>query len=265
MLILNFASDEGRFPIYFHTLSCSHEQEDVHRPRGLEQVHQIMVVKDGSGTLECDDGKKYKLRKGSAFFLRKGYPHSYIGDGNLTTIYLTYKGRGVGMLHDSYENPDYVFYENVDADKYLNRINEIFNAYSGDKNDGRLSSMVYSFVVEFFEEKNTKNLHPMENVLHYMETNFGKKITLDELAKLSARSRSQFCKEFKNYFNCTAFEKLMEIRLSYAYTLTSCHGVSTKDAAAKCGFEDVGYFCRAFKKRYGTSPQKTDSLNMTNL
>ena len=161
------------------------------------------------------------------------------------------------MLRDSYENPDYIFYENVDVDKYENCINDIFNVYSGGKNEGLLSAMVYSFIIEFFEEKNKKNLHPMENALHYMETNFGKKITLDDLAKLCNLSRSQFCKEFKNYFGCTAFEKLMEIRLSYAYTLTSYYKVSTKDAAAKCGFEDVGYFCRAFKKKYGTSLQKT--------
>ena len=158
-----------------------------------------------------------------------------------------------------------IFYDNIDVDKYKNYINEISKMYLGEKNEGRLSAMVYSLIVEFFEEKSRKNLHPMENVLHYMETNFSGKISLDDLAKLVSLSRSQFCKEFKNYFGCAAFEKLMEIRLYYAYTLTSCHGVSTKDAAAKCGFEDVGYFCRAFKKRYGTSPQKTDSLNMTNL
>lgn len=265
MLILNFASDTERFPIYFHTLSYSHKQEDVHRPKGLDGLFQILIVKDGSGTLECADGKKYKLRKGSAFFLSKGYPHSYIGENNLTSIFLTYKGKCAEMLHSSYENPDYIFYENVDVDKYKNYINEISKERLGGNNEGRLSAMVYSLIVEFFEEKNTKNLHPMENALHYMETNFGGKIALDDLAKLCALSRSQFCKEFKNYFNCTAFEKLMEIRLSYAYTLTSYHKVSTKDAAAKCGFEDVGYFCRAFKKKYGTSPQKTDRLYMTNF
>lgn len=82
----------------------------------------------------------------------------------------------------------------------------------------------------------------MEDAQHYMKTSFGGKIVLDDLAKLCILSRTQFCKEFKNYFNCTAFEKLMEIRLSYAYTLTSYHKLSTKDAVTKCGFEDVGYF-----------------------
>ena len=115
------------------------------------------------------------------------------------------------MLHSSYENPDYIFYENVDVDKYKNYINEISKVCSEDKNQGHLSAMVYSFIVEFFEEQNRKKLHPMENVLHYMQTNFGRKISLDDLAKLCTLSRSQFCKEFKNYFNCTAFEKLMEI------------------------------------------------------
>ena len=109
MLIQNFASDIERFPIYFYTLSYSHKQEDIHRPKGIDGLFQILIVKDGSGILECADGQKYKLRKGSAFYLRAGYPHSYIGENNLTTMFLTYRGKCAEMLHSSYDNPDYIF------------------------------------------------------------------------------------------------------------------------------------------------------------
>ena len=27
--------------------------------------------------------------------------------------------------------------------------------------------------------------------------------------------------------------------------------------AKKCGFDDVGYFCKAYKKRFGTTPSKS--------
>ena len=58
MLIQNFASDIERFPIYFYTLSYSHKQEDIYRPNGIDGLFQILIVKDGSGILECADGKK---------------------------------------------------------------------------------------------------------------------------------------------------------------------------------------------------------------
>lgn len=260
MIVQNFSGERENFPVFFHTISCGFEQMDVHRPDGLADFYQIMIVKNGKGVLKCADGRKYKLRKGSAFYLNIKYPHSYISEDSLTTMFVTYQGSCAEMIHNSYGNPDYVFCDNVDVDKYLSSIDDISKEYWGNKNQGRLSAMVYSLIVNFFEEQSADRESPMENALHYMEKNFANKITLDDLAKLCTMSRSQFCKEFKNYYNCTAFEKLLEIRLSYGYVLTSYHEVKTKDAAVKCGFDDVGYFCRAFKKRYGISPQKINKL-----
>ena len=259
MIVQNFSSDREKLPVYFHTFSYSFRQMDMYRPEGLADYYQILIVKSGAGILECADGKKYKLRKGSAFYLNTKYPHSYISEDELTTMFVTYQGDCAGIIHKSYGNPDYVFYDNIDVERYQGFINEISKEYSGDKNQGRLSAIVYSLIVNFFEEQNRRDLHPMEKALRYMEKNFAGKITLDDLAKLCAMSRSQFCKEFKNYFNCTAFKKLLEIRLAYGYVLTSYYKVRTKDAAIKCGFEDVEYFCRAFKKRYGMSPQKINN------
>ena len=260
MIVQNFSNDRERFPIFFHTISCGFEQTDVYRSNGLTDFYQIMIVKSGKGILECADGRQYKLRKGSAFYLNTKYPHSYISEDSLTTMFVTYWGDFTERLHNSYGKPDYVFYDNVDVDKYSSYLNEISKEYWGNKNQGRLSAMVYSLIVNFFEEESLESESPVENALHYMEKNFASRITLDDLAKLCAMSRSQFCKEFKNYYNCTAFEKLLEIRVAYGYVLTSYHKVKTKDAAVKCGFEDVGYFCRAFKKRYGTSPQKINKM-----
>ena len=88
-----------------------------------------------------------------------------------------------------------------------------------------------------------------------MEKNFANKITLDDLAKLCTMSRSQFCKEFKNYYNCTAFEKLIEIRLLNAQTrIQSNPGETVGMIARQCGFEDVSYFCKAYKKMFFVTP-----------
>ena len=50
-------------------------------------------------------------------------------------------------------------------------------------------------------------------------------------------------------------EYLILKRLAYARMLLDSGAVmSVKEAAFASGFDDPSYFCRAYKKRYGTTP-----------
>ena len=53
------------------------------------------------------------------------------------------------------------------------------------------------------------------------------------------------------------FQYVLNIRLTNArYFLMSDHQASVKDASISCGFDDVSYFCRAYKNKFGKSPAK---------
>jgi AraC-like DNA-binding protein len=49
---------------------------------------------------------------------------------------------------------------------------------------------------------------------------------------------------------------LEDLRLKTAMGILYNERSSVKETAMRCGFNDVNYFCRLFKKRFGISPGK---------
>ena len=54
----------------------------------------------------------------------------------------------------------------------------------------------------------------------------------------------------------SAINYLNEYRLKVANTLLLNTNKQVQEIASLCGFNDVGYFCKLFKKQFGKSPKK---------
>ena len=243
-------------PIYFLTSCTRHRQESVYRPNGLEDSAQILFVLDGEGVLTCE-GMEYTLKKGTAFYLDSTTPHKYSSVRNLTTAWVTFSGSGCEAIQDYIEGRTFLFAQDIPVKKYITQIEQLEQEYFDKRREGILSSMVYSIIFSFFDSL----LHPvrsnMDTVIRFLEENFQKRITIPQLAQLNHSSKSTFCKEFKDTFGCTAFEKLTSIRMVNAKHLLQLHpSEKVSTIAAKCGYEDAGYFCKVYKSTYGISPRE---------
>lgn len=86
----------------------------------------------------------------------------------------------------------------------------------------------------------------------YAEASF----TLESLAQACAVSKYYFCRVFKNATGMSAMQYLNEYRLRIAETMLENTDRSVGDIANACGFEDESYFCRCYKKQFGTTPRK---------
>lgn len=110
----------------------------------------------------------------------------------------------------------------------------------------------------YFEYKNqfipTDFLVRLQPAKEYVERNFNRSITLDELAKLCNMSVTNFRREWQKAYATTPIKYRDEIRLSYSkeYLLSGYYSVT--EVAQRCGFEDTGYFIRFFEKQTGMSP-----------
>lgn len=105
-----------------------------------------------------------------------------------------------------------------------------------------------------------KDFYIQEAVV-YMEQNFQRNLTVEEIADTCRLNRSYFSKLFKESMGCPPQEFLIGVRMTKATELLRAGGASIGDIAALCGYPNQFHFSRAFKKRYGVSPREWRTQN----
>lgn len=100
------------------------------------------------------------------------------------------------------------------------------------------------------------NMPPLlYKLTRYLNKNFHKKITLDDLAEVFFISKSTIIYNFKKYLQCTPMDYLLSIRLSAAKNyLLSKKKYSILQISELCGFSSSNYFTEIFKTKEGLSP-----------
>lgn len=88
----------------------------------------------------------------------------------------------------------------------------------------------------------------------YMENHFTENISAGQLAELSHYSGRHFMRIFRKTYNASPLEYIIDLRINHACMLLRSTGMTVSETAKKCGFDDVNYFSRLFKKRMGISP-----------
>lgn len=73
-------------------------------------------------------------------------------------------------------------------------------------------------------------------------------ISVEELAELCGLSKYHFCRVFKREMRLTAVEYINSYRLSVADILLKNKELSMEEIASRCGFNDLSYFYRCYKK-----------------
>jgi AraC-like DNA-binding protein len=105
------------------------------------------------------------------------------------------------------------------------------------------------------------------SIREIMEANFFTNLSLEQFAKLCARSLSAFKQEFKNLYQTTPGKWLQEKRLQYALRLLETTDYTVEEICMETGFENRSHFIRVFKNRFGLPPgrmktqMRTSQLN----
>ena len=242
------------YPITFHSACDLYQQETV--KKRTYGFHQILLVLDGKGTLLCNK-KSYPLKKGCAFFTSIGTALEYTNDGGLITAFFTARGPAADMLAKSLTEDGLFFTEKADTESYLFLIKNFIDEYKKGADQGNLSALTYSFFVKFISENGSDTPGWLEKAVTYINLNFAEKLTLLDIAQYAYVSVSKLCHEFKKHYSTSVFEYVMDIRLRHAQVLIQdSPNIMTKDVAKECGFYDVGYFCKAYRNKYGKTPSE---------
>lgn len=91
-------------------------------------------------------------------------------------------------------------------------------------------------------------------VISYIETNYFRSITLEEVSSLLNYSTSHFMKFFKSSTNTSFITYLNNYRLNVASELLLTTNHAILNISELVGFENHSYFIRAFKRKYHLTP-----------
>ena len=101
----------------------------------------------------------------------------------------------------------------------------------------------------------------IQEAVAYIEKNYQRELTVEEIAGACQLNRNYFSKVFKESMGCPPQEFLIRMRLAKATEMMRTGSASIREIAAACGYPNQLHFSRAFKKRYGVSPREWRNQN----
>lgn len=96
----------------------------------------------------------------------------------------------------------------------------------------------------------------IEPALQIIRTDYRNCLNVDQLAELCNVSKSHFCRIFKLVTGRTVVQYITDYRLKIARMLLEYSNDSIAQIADNCGFQDEGYFCRCYKRKYHRTPKQ---------
>ena len=119
-----------------------------------------------------------------------------------------------------------------------------------------LAATLSRFMRHVFEIIDVKHTEAMHKVKEYMNMNFSRRITLEEVASLVGYSPAYFSRIFKDEMGLTFKEALNSIRIEKSKTLLLSGNASIAEICSMVGFNDQSYYCKVFKRNSGVTPDK---------
>lgn len=257
--------ERKKLPLLLRLVGINHRQEAVIRPNGMN-FYQWFYCSKGKGEVIID-GEYHIVTSGTGFFLLPHISHSYQGltmdfsvhiigfEGSACTKILSALGMAVSGIY---------YFRNKDI--FLEHVQSLFFIINRDIKGKKIrySKECYSFLLDIADqitpartEVYAEGNNLIAAVITYLESNFKRDFSLDELAASVNRSKEYLCTLFKQATGKTIIHLLTEIRIVYARSLLLQYPEKTvAQIAEECGFSAPSYFGKKFKQFTGTSPEK---------
>ncbi len=234
-------------------------------------------VISGKGVLDASDEKGnasyYDISAGSGFLIEPGYVNTYYADHDEPWEYVWVEFGGLrakecvelaGISHKSpIYHPAAPEYGELIAERMLTIVKSQ-NASSMEL-IGHLYLFLdylikYSAYKKQLQGGKLSEFYAREAVV-YIEHNYDKDITVEDIAKKCQLDRSYFGKVFKKVVGQSPQEFLIRYRMAKAADALIIENDSIGDIGTAVGYPNLLHFSRAFKSVYGISPREYRQKN----
>lgn len=101
-----------------------------------------------------------------------------------------------------------------------------------------------------------KNVPKLKKVLSFIRDSFDQPITLNDMAQAANMSPKYFCSFFKSMTGKTPVDYLNSYRLEKAGRMLLNTDLNVTEIAYACGFNDLSYFIKSFKRAKQITPTR---------
>lgn len=231
------------------------------------KTNGILYIWNGEARFWSDKGQELKVNAGELVFIPKGcvYKMQYTApDTTFVLINLEmFDKSGEGILisedisviaRDGQNNRIAWIMSNLEMCGASRNLSAVF----------RRKELVYKLFGIIFESelsvtsKTGKYPQIFAGVM-MLEQSFLENLPISAFADACNISVSQFRTLFNKQYNMSPVQYRNRLRINRAIDILSEGSCTVSEAAYACGFENVGYFCRYYKKITGKTPNQTKS------
>lgn len=204
------------------------------------------------------NGKQYLSVPGVAVFLPKGGRYSLHGDEEGLFPVINFRT-------DRELSPTIMTFPLTDPAGCLELFDQIRKLSFTAENRLKVYSLFYELLHQsFFSQMIRQN--PLSPLLRYLDENLrDPSLTNTVLAERLHISEIYLRKLFRQHYNTTPKQYLLDIRISRSKQLLSDTDLSVTEIAEQCGFSSVYHFCRSFRQRVGLTPSQYADSHKTYL
>lgn len=116
-----------------------------------------------------------------------------------------------------------------------------------------LADLYAESLEELIRRRKFRDRLDLNEVRAYAAEHFAEPLSLDSLARCFFVSKEYLSRAFRQEFGQTLTDYIQQVRMEKARQWI-LDGVPIRRASEMCGYEDLGYFYRVFKKQYGIAP-----------
>ncbi len=130
-----------------------------------------------------------------------------------------------------------------------------------------LSKMIFAITTNlsaqnnFPSQKELRDGERMKRMMQYVSEHFSEEITIADLSQCAMISESECLRCFHNTIATTPIQYVKQFRIHKAAALLSTTDLKIVDIGSLCGFQEMSYFAKSFKKVYGCTPSKYRIVN----
>ncbi len=265
------------FPLEYYYVDKKHPRYNM--PHHWHSETELIYVQKGRFLLSLN-GKEYPLEEGDLCYISEGALHGGIPQD---CVYECLVFNTDTLLNNTSLVRDYL----KDVENSHTLIQPVFTraqpailkcvgrmlAAARSANPGwELLALagLYDFYGTVIQQNYREEAHPdatafqrvrqIKMALEFIEQNYQRPITLEQLAHVSGLSAKYFCRYFRNILQRTPIDYLNYYRVERACFLLEENKLSVTDVAYACGYNDSSYFVRCFKKYKGITPNQYAKL-----